>query len=145
MGAGINIINSVGNQIGGAVGGQTVIKADRQGVVVGGAVSTGNLMGGNRIGTDEAGTAALDNGLDCVVINNSAAANTAGTATGGGGSVISGNQRHGDLQKRQPRRVSIRGNGQLGIDLVPRSGCQFRGAGRPSAARRPVRRPASSR
>jgi parallel beta-helix repeat protein len=60
------------------------------GIVISGASAAGNLIFGNRIGTDATGTAALGNGNDGVFIAG-APNNTIGGTTPGAGNVISGN------------------------------------------------------
>jgi len=54
------------------------------------ASATNNTVEGNYIGTNSAGTAALGN-VDGVIVQEGASDNTIGSATAGGGNVISGN------------------------------------------------------
>jgi titin len=83
---------SSGTTVGGtAAGAGNVISGNRAyGVRVD---SSGNVLQGNLIGTDAAGTAALRNALDGVVLQ--ASNNTIGGTAAGAGNVISGNGGHG--------------------------------------------------
>jgi parallel beta-helix repeat protein len=84
--SGLLVVASAANLIGGPAGSQgNVISGNGQvGVYITGAGSSGNVLLGNKIGTDAAGTAALPNGLTGLWIAG-AAGNTAF------GNVISGN------------------------------------------------------
>ncbi len=95
---GVEISSSAtGNTIGGtAAGASNVISGNtRYGVIINTATATGNVIEGNRIGTDAAGTSALGNGEHGVVMALGAHANTIGGTAAGAGNVISGNSNHG--------------------------------------------------
>ena len=88
-------IQSANNTIGGTTAGErNVISGNQNGVVIQGATATGNLVIGNYIGTNAAGTAAVANGFNGVVIN-LAPNNTIGGATAGARNIISGNNGDG--------------------------------------------------
>ena len=89
---GVFAINAPNNLIGGTVpGAGNVISANGSvGVQIYGPGSTGNIVQGNKIGTDSTGTAPLGNRLDGIFIN-AAADNTIGGPALGAGNVISAN------------------------------------------------------
>ncbi len=91
---GLEIDNSAtGNTIGGgAADTDNVISGNTNyGVEINGSGTTGNLVAGNFIGTDVAGSAAIPDDIG-VVIDSSASGNTIGGSTvSGAGNVISGN------------------------------------------------------
>jgi hypothetical protein len=89
---GLNIFNSSHNTIGGvsAVDANVFSGNACNGIEIGGAGSIGNVILGNKIGTDVTGTHALPNGLDGVFLNG--VSNTLiGAAAAGAGNLISGN------------------------------------------------------
>lgn len=57
--------------------------------------ATGNLVRGNKFGTNAAGTAALPNGIDGVRLNHGAQSNIIGGPAAGDGNLCSGNVAHG--------------------------------------------------
>jgi hypothetical protein len=57
--------------------------------------TSGNIVAGNFIGTNGAGSGAIPNAMDGVVVNNMATSNTIGTTDAGGSNVISGNSEWG--------------------------------------------------
>ena len=73
------------------------------------AAASGNLVAGNDIGTNAAGTAALPNAYDGIYIDSGASANTIGGTAAGAGNVISGNSGDG---------VEITGTGTTGNVVV---------------------------
>src|SRR5207302_4947056 len=78
--------NSFSTEIGGAqAGARNVISANGIGVQIS---SAGNIVQGNFIGTNAAGTAALGNGTGVLITQPN---NTIGGTTPGAGNVISGN------------------------------------------------------
>jgi CSLREA domain-containing protein len=112
------------------------------------AAATGNVIQGNYVGTNAAGTASVQNSLDGIEIAQNAAGNTIGGAAAGAGNLISGNGRHGVRLVSDPANNVVQGNvissnsangidasfggagnrfvtnsinanGQLGIDLSP--------------------------
>jgi hypothetical protein len=84
---------AVGNTIGG------MTPADRniisggssRGITVSGTGTSGNVIEGNFIGTNAAGTAGVPNQLDGVLVVNGATNNTTGGTTPGSGNLLSGN------------------------------------------------------
>ena len=93
---GIGVLGAPGNTIGGTTSGAANLVSGNStfGVVISGGQSTGNIIAGNKIGTDITGTLALADGHG-VEIANGATNNTIGGLTGtpgtGAGNVISGN------------------------------------------------------
>ena len=82
-GDGIRLLNAINTTVTG-----NLISGNGKGLRINGAVSTGNTVQGNYIGTDATGASAIPNAIG-VLIENSAGANTIGGA--GAGNVISGN------------------------------------------------------
>ncbi|MBP7149587.1 MAG: hypothetical protein KBD01_18825 [Acidobacteria bacterium] len=82
-----------GNRIGGTTAAErNVISANaHHGVALQDATTTGNVIAGNYIGTDQSGNAAQPNGIAGVAIYLGAHGNTVGGTTPGAGNVISGN------------------------------------------------------
>jgi titin len=74
----------------------------------------GNLVQGNRIGTDVGGVAALGNGRDGVTVN--AGGNTIGGSAEGAGNLISGNRRAGILVNSNTGTI-VAGN-RIGTDTA---------------------------
>ena len=100
--AGVSIINATNNEIGGVSASQrNVISGNRGsgGILIDGATASNNLVQGNFIGTNEAGTAALAN-IAGVTIRQGAA-NTIGGTAAGAGNVISGNFNAGIIVEDQ--------------------------------------------
>ncbi len=96
--AGVQIFGGApNNTIGGtAVGAANVLSGNSaQGVAISDAGSTGNVVAGNFIGTNPAGTAALANAYSGVGIFNAATANTIGGTASGAGNLVSGNTSQG--------------------------------------------------
>ncbi len=81
--------NTIGGTTAGA--GNVISGNTGEGVQIFGAATTGNLVVGNRIGTDFIGTVAVENGDNGIVIFQGASANTIGGTAAGAGNVISGN------------------------------------------------------
>jgi titin len=126
---GVEMSGATANTIGGRVAGSAnVISGNtRDGVYLFGALSSGNLVLGNRIGTDVNGTAALGNGRDGVRIVRLATANTIGGTAAGSANVISRNGGNG---------VYLMGNGVSGnVVLGNRIGTDKSGAARLGNAR----------
>jgi cyclophilin family peptidyl-prolyl cis-trans isomerase len=91
---GVAILNSASNNtIGGTTSGAgNVIGGNREhGVLIGVAGTTGNLVEGNFIGTNTAGTLALANGYAGVMVLNGASSNTIGGSASGAGNTIAFN------------------------------------------------------
>ena len=81
------------NTIGGlgAGDGNVVSGNDQNGIVVEDAGTSGNVLFGNKIGTDANGTAALGNAVAGILIDIDAANDTIGGTAAGAGNVVSGN------------------------------------------------------
>jgi hypothetical protein len=88
---------AINNTIGGTSGGAlNVISGNAQnGVEISGIGTSGNVVEGNKIGTDVTGTLALANGLNGVFIDTAATNNTIGGTAGGALNVIGGNGEDG--------------------------------------------------
>src|SRR5205085_760950 len=86
-----------GNVIGGtAAGAGNVISGnDNDGVEIGGADTSGNVVLGNFIGTDYTGSAALGNAEDGVYLWGGTTGNVIGGTAAGARNVISGNEWNG--------------------------------------------------
>jgi CSLREA domain-containing protein len=97
--SGIDISSSPSNTIGGtAAGAGNVISGHQNyGIALSGAASTGNVIQGNRIGTNAAGTAALANGISGISIRSASHDNTIGGTTAAARNLISGNTVDGIL------------------------------------------------
>jgi parallel beta-helix repeat protein len=102
---------ATGNTVGGTQpGARNVISGNRgYGLDMIGSGTTGNVVQGNNIGTNAAGTAALPNGDRGVIIQASAADNTIGGTAAGAGNLISGNMGRG---------VDIFGSGTTGNQVL---------------------------
>ena len=94
-GSGVVLTHAHGTTIGGtAAGAGNVISSNaHDGILIQNIDSTGNLIQGNRIGTNAAGTAALGNGLGVDIYVSPG--NTIGGTAAGDGNVISGNTGNG--------------------------------------------------
>ncbi len=90
---GVFIGSATANTVGGtAAGAANVISGNGfNGVFIINGGTTGNLVLGNKIGTDVTGTAALGNSQSGVVIGSGPTANTVGGTAAGAANVISGN------------------------------------------------------
>ncbi len=112
------VIQSAGNTGTGdnTIGGLTSTPGTGAGNVISGNTDTGlaiggssdNLVEGNIIGADQAGTGAVPNGTGGVTISPDSPENTIGGTAAGAGNLISGNtgRRRGDLEG--PARISFR-------------------------------------
>ena len=90
-------VQSANNRIGGTTAAaRNVISGNQGGVFIHDPTATGNVVQGNYIGTNAAGTAAIPNtGVQSgVQINNGASSNTIGGGAPGAGNVVSGNAQH---------------------------------------------------
>jgi titin len=106
---GVVVLGASGNVIGGVAAGQgNVISGNgRFGVdLLGGAA--GNLVAGNRIGTDAGGITSVSNGGSGVFLN-AATGNTVGGTTAAARNIISGNLSHGVLLQSASGNV-VEGN-----------------------------------
>ncbi len=110
-----------GNTIGGTTpGAGNVISGNAGGGVeiAGGGGTSGNVVTGNLIGTDIAGTAAIANGDDGVEIDFGRTANTIGGTTPGAGNVISGNAFDGVEIDRTGTSGNIVAGNFIGTDIT---------------------------
>ena len=120
---GVSLDNTTGNTIGGTTSGAgNLISGNTSaGVDIGSALSTGNVVEGNKIGTDITGTHALANSLG-VEVEGEASDNTIGGLTGtpgtGAGNLISGNGSIGVYLGSETGTV-IAGN-LIGTDMTGR-------------------------
>ena len=120
---GIQVSNTPNNLVAG-----NLVSANRfSGVFLLNGATVGNVIRGNRIGTDVTGTIALGNTFEGVRIDPTAGGNTVGGGTPGEGNVIAGNGEAGvgigsfateiSSVGNAVRSNSIYSNGGLGIDL----------------------------
>ncbi len=120
--AGIEIVNAGLNLIGGtAFGARNVISGNAlAGVKIAGVTATQNVVQGNYIGVNAAGTGNLSNGTRGIEIIEGRN-NTVGGSTGNAGNVIAFNTDEGIYidtgDGNRIQRNSIYSNGRLGIDL----------------------------
>ena len=115
-GAGVQIINSDGNTIGGAGGTGNVISGNDQYGISIDANSTGNFVQHNLIGTNLAGTAALGNSFSGIVVLSGS--NTIGGTATDAGNAISGNLHHGVwLNSATATGNLVQGN-YIGLDMT---------------------------
>jgi hypothetical protein len=114
------------NTIGGtAVGAGNIISGNtRYGVFINNPGTTGNLVQGNKIGINAAGTGALANGAGVVIINGASGNTIGGTAAGniiasnlGAGVQVGANGADSGTVGNLILANAIFGNGGLGIDL----------------------------
>jgi autotransporter-associated beta strand protein len=114
-----------GNIVGGtAASARNIISGNRNsGIEITGAGTTGNVVKGNFIGTDPAGTASVPNGWGGIRIHSGAAGNTIGGSDRADGNTIAYNNAAGVAVTDDPstgntiRLNSIYNNSGLGIDL----------------------------
>jgi uncharacterized delta-60 repeat protein len=112
------------NEIGGTVSGSANVVSGNQagGVEIRDLGTTGNLVQGNRIGTDASGLLAIGNVTAGVYIHTGASDNGIGGTATGAGNLIANNTEQGIRlaaagQGNSILRNAIRSNGLLGIDL----------------------------
>jgi CARDB protein len=135
-GNGVRITNAPGNTIGGtASGAGNLISGNAQrGVYIFGVGSSGNIVQGNFVGTNAAGTAAIPNlGIQSGVFVQNAPSNTIGGTAAGAGNVISGNAQHavtvvgatavgnsiqGNFIGLDATGTAALPNGGIGVDIV---------------------------
>ena len=75
--------------------GNVIAGNNRNGIEIGPATATGNVVSGNLIGTDANGTRAVGNSGDGVIITRAPPSNTIGGTMTGAGNLIAGNKAHG--------------------------------------------------
>ena len=110
---GITIGNGAqNNTIGGtAAAARNVVSGNEDdGIDLDGAGTSGNVILGNYIGLNAAGTAALGNDGDGIVIGNLSSSNTIGGSAAGAGNVISGNDTEGVRLNNASTGTIVRGN-----------------------------------
>ncbi len=118
---GVGVFGAPGNTIGGTTSGAANLVSGNSnfGVVISGGQSTGNIIAGNKIGTDITGTLALSDSHG-VEIANGATNNTVGGLTGtpgtGAGNLISGNTAAGVYMGMESGNV-VAGN-LIGTDIT---------------------------
>ena len=113
---GVAILAGANNMVGGSQADQqNVISGNGDyGIVISGVSATGNLVQGNRIGTDVGGDTAIGNRLGVVI--NGAGGNTIGGTVPGAGNVISGNVRDAvSISGAGANNTVIQGN-RIGTD-----------------------------
>jgi hypothetical protein len=95
--SGVRITGGANNRIGGSTpGARNIISGNlSDGILIQNGGATGNVVQGNYIGTDAAGTAALGNGVHGIMLTSGAAGNTIGGTTAAERNVISGNTNAG--------------------------------------------------
>ena len=123
LGAGVLIVNSASNTIGGTTAAtrNLISGNDQSGVSISGASASGNLVQGNFVGTNAAGTLAIANSLDGILING-ASSNTIGGTAVSAANTIAFNGRDGvrivgTAVGNRIQRNSLFSNAALGIDL----------------------------
>ncbi len=94
---GVSLGNASGNTVGGtSSGARNVISGNsRDGILVSGASASSNVIAGDYIGTNAAGSAAVGNSVDGIVIQSGATGNTIGGTASGARNIISGNATDG--------------------------------------------------
>jgi parallel beta-helix repeat protein len=106
------------NTIGGtATGAGNVISGNAAGMFILGPETTGNVVQGNRIGTNAAGTAAVPNDAGGILLADAPFANTIGGAVAGAGNLISGNLGFGITLFGDAKTTLIQGN-IIGLDAT---------------------------
>ena len=97
--------------------GNVISGNSNQGVWIESAGTTGNVVAGNDIGTTAVGTAALANGVDGVLINSGASADTIGGTVAGARNIISGNGTHG-VEIDNPATDNLVEGNYIGTDIT---------------------------
>ena len=127
--SGVFINDAPGNVIGGSVGSaRNVISGDLVGVVIAGFNAQHNLVQGNYLGTNAAGTAAIANQVGVYI--NGSPSNTVGGTTAGSGNLISGNTAtgvdlYGTLTTANVVQGNLIGTNASGTAAVPNSSGVF--------------------
>ena len=108
---GVYITNAPSNTIGGTTAAErNVVSGNTSGgMYILGATATGNIVKGNYIGTNAAGTAAVANSGAGVWVE-AAPTNTIGGTAAGAGNVISGNTNHGLYLYSTTSGTQVQGN-----------------------------------
>jgi hypothetical protein len=118
--SGVSLNNAADNTIGGSTPAErNVISGnDSSGVSLANVSATGNIVSGNYIGTDAAGTAAIPNADDGVHISLGANGNTVGGDTAGEGNLISGNDGSGVLIAHTNSSNNVISGNLIGTDVA---------------------------
>jgi parallel beta-helix repeat protein len=108
------------NTIGGTESGAgNVISANAtDGILISDQGTSGNVVEGNRIGTDATGTAALGNGVDGVLIQNGATDNTIGGVSPDARNIISANGSYGVLINLTGTQGNVVEGNFIGTDVT---------------------------
>ena len=110
------------NTVGGPAGlGRNVVSGNRRyGVIFQTASATQNVVQGNYIGTDAAGTVGIGNGITGAALFYGATGNTIGGANPGDGNLLSGNGFYGGglLGRRQRDPGQLRRHRRLGLGAI---------------------------
>lgn len=117
--SGILIHNAPSNTIGGTFAGSTNVISGNltYGVYMSGAGATGNVVQGNKIGTDVTGAIAVGNSLSGVFLAN-APSNTTGGTVAGAGNVISGNKQNGVYLLGTGSQDNLVQGNYIGVDVT---------------------------
>jgi hypothetical protein len=109
---GVYVVDAPSNTIGGTTASaRNIISGNSSsGVYVLGATATSNSVKGNYIGTNAAGTAAIANAGNGVLVEAAGAGNTIGGTTAGSTNVISGNVNHGVWLYSSTTGTTMQGN-----------------------------------
>jgi titin len=106
-----------GNTVGGTVAGAgNLISGNAEDGIVFDSGATANVVQGNKIGTNAAGTAAVPNGVDGVDLFGAPGSTVGGTAAGAG-NLISGNSQDGILIDSGATGILVQGN-KIGTDVT---------------------------
>ena len=114
--SGVDIVNASGNRIGGASpAARNIISGNRQsGVAISGSNSCGNMILGNYVGINLAGTGAVSNGYSGILISGGMTNTIGGTATGAR-NVVSGNGQSGIVIMDLPARGNVVAGNYVGL------------------------------
>jgi titin len=117
--AGVGINQARQNTIGGTVAGAANLISGNgaYGVYLYGDRASGNVVLGNRIGTDASGTGRLGNGQDGVLFEQGATGNTLGGTAAGAANVVSGNGRDGVYLKDTGTSGNVVLGNKIGTDV----------------------------
>ena len=110
--AGVSVIRgATSNLIGGAAAGEgNLASGNYIGIAVGDPGTSGNVVQGNRAGTDVTGTIAVGNGFAGLTVGNGAASNIIGGAAAGQGNLFSANYYGAVISDRGTAGNVIQGN-----------------------------------
>jgi parallel beta-helix repeat protein len=113
---GVHVLGKGVKILGNLKGANNVIAGNAgNGILISGATASGTLVQGFRIGTNGAGTAAIPNELDGILVTTSADKVTLGATVAGGGNLVSGNTKNG-IEVTDAAGTLIRSN-LVGTDL----------------------------